>query len=483
MIHTSYKSKIQYKLDFEELVAKVSSDFVAFKDISGSIGDALGIIGQFTGASRAYVFEFDPNTRNMSNTFEWCGEGIEPEIDHLKELPISMFPWWVDQLTQNKVISIDDVSRMAPEAQAEKEILEVQGIKSVLVLPLFVRNELYGFIGFDDVEETGLWPMEDLTLLKITAEIFSNAFERLFAENELKQTNEELSKALEQLKIAQSQIIQQEQMVAIGQLAAGVAHEINNPLGYIISNSAVLRSDGKVILEYVQYFKRLKVALDEGCDIEQVQAIREEIRNFEEDNDIDNVIEDIIDLLDDVDNGLDRVAKIVKGLRIFSRIDSVDEKGLYDINEAVTNTLMVAGNELKYVTEIHIDLGQVPQIICVGSQINQVLLNVVLNASYAIRECERADKGNIWVKTYSDGFYIYCEIRDDGVGISEENQSKIFNAFFTTKPVGEGTGLGLSIAYDIIVNKHGGQIAIESQLRSGTNVKIALPIEDDKLQF
>lgn len=465
--------KMIRKLDFEQLIALISSRFISVSDVSEAIRLSLKDIGVFSHSSRAYVFEFNSDNTLMDNTFEWCQKGIEPEIDNLKGIPIETFPWWISKLKKGEIIEINDVSKLTIEAAAEKEILEMQSIKSILVLPIMLHQELKGFVGFDNVISTGSWDTDDLTLLKVTGEIISHAFERLKAETDLINYNNELEAALNQLKIAESQIIQQEQLVGIGQLAAGVAHEINNPLGYILSNIGMLKQN---IGEITQLYKAYDILYAHKDDLDQFKNALYEIEMLKQNYALDEIVDDLEALLEDMEEGLQRVSKIVNGLRFFSHVDPTEEYCLYDLNEGIENTLLVANKEVKQMVVVDKRLNAIPLITCVGNQINQVLLNIVLNSTYAIKHNNHNDVGFLSIETESDNEYVYCKISDNGGGINEAIEKKIFTPFFTTKPVGAGAGLGLSIAYDIVVNKHKGKIDVINDYGKGTTFNITLPI-------
>ena len=182
-------------------------------------------------------------------------------------------------------------------------------------------------------------------------------------------------------------------------------------------------------------------------------------------------------LLQETKDGLRRVRDIVLALRLFSREDQQGRMGEYNLNEGLQNTLVVSRNELKYVAEIKQELREIPVIEAIGGQINQVLLNILVNAAYAVKEKNDGRAGLIAIETSSDERYVYCSIRDNGIGMPARVRQDIFNPFFTTKPIGEGTGLGLSISYDIIVNKHHGRIWCESEEGQGTIFTIKLPIK------
>ncbi|MCK5283239.1 MAG: DUF835 domain-containing protein [Nanoarchaeota archaeon] len=180
------------KLEFEKTIAAISSRFVCVSDINGAINISLAEIGRLNGACRAYLFLFKEDEKTMDNTHEWCAEGVSPQIDNLQNLPTSMVPWWMKKLNNGEVIHVEDVSKLPLEAKAEKEILEAQDIKSLLVLPLYTGSRLAGFIGFDNVFESGRWSEDDLALLRISAEIIGNALVRRKAEEELKSSRDQL---------------------------------------------------------------------------------------------------------------------------------------------------------------------------------------------------------------------------------------------------------------------------------------------------
>jgi len=295
-------------------------------------------------------------------------------------------------------------------------------------------------------------------------------------QEKLERNNIELQHALEELKVAQNQLIQQEKLAGIGQLAAGVAHEINNPLGFVMSNFETLK----------KYFGKYKKALDlyeelrnEINDL-KIESLGSKILNIDELEQRENlnfVTEDAEDLFRDTNEGLERIGKIITSLRLFSHIDQQNERDEYDLNEGIHNTLIVAHNEIKYCASVTENLQNVPTIYANGGQINQVLLNIIVNAAHAIKSKNSNEMGLIKISSSCDDKFIYCSIEDNGIGISEDHLNKIFDPFYTTKSVGKGTGLGLSISYDIIVNKHGGEISVKSKYGIGTKFTIKLPLK------
>jgi len=258
-------------------------------------------------------------------------------------------------------------------------------------------------------------------------------------------------------------------------LAAGVAHEMNTPVGFVACNFETLDNYMKKIRRLLEAYDGLaqKVrTLGPGETMQAVQsldALKAEIR-------LDFILKDLDCLFEDSREGLERVTDIIRNLRDFARADRTADLAPHNINDGLKATLTVARNEIKYDAEVETDLGELPQIVCNPGQLNQVFLNLLINAVQAIRSQQREGKGTIRVRTYATETDVICEIEDDGPGIAPANLRKIFDPFFTTKPPGKGTGLGLSVSYDIIVNKHHGHISVESEENRGTKFTIRLPV-------
>ncbi|HMK61127.1 MAG TPA: ATP-binding protein [Dissulfurispiraceae bacterium] len=275
----------------------------------------------------------------------------------------------------------------------------------------------------------------------------------------------ELEKAYNDLKMVQSQVLQQEKMASIGQLAAGVAHEINNPIGFIISNLGTLRKYMDKISEY-EAFQSTEVA---GC-INRLgdQSLVNKIAEKRKDLKIDYIEKDLSNLISESLEGADRVKKIVQDLKSFSHVDEFDFKTA-DINSGLDSTINIVWNELKYKVTLAKEYGEIPLTLCNLGQLNQVFMNLLVNAAQSIDR-----SGEIKVKTWHNDGFINISISDTGCGIPEEIQKRIFEPFFTTKEVGKGTGLGLSIAYDI-VRKHHGEITVSSAIGKGTTFTMRIP--------
>lgn len=266
-----------------------------------------------------------------------------------------------------------------------------------------------------------------------------------------------------QLKDSQARIIQQEKMASIGQLAAGVAHEINNPMGYITSN---MNSLWKYAEKLAQFIEIQEQAIERCADDATKAAIVDLKRQIK----LDFVMKDFRDLILESLEGSKRVSKIVQDLKSFSRAEG-NEAIPADLNECIQSTLNVVRNEIKYVAELELHLGDIPPVLCRPQQISQVVMNLLMNAAHAI-----TGKGVITVTTKQAGDLVEISVADTGSGIAPENMHKIFEPFFTTKEAGKGTGLGLAISADI-VRKHGGELLVQSEVGKGTTFTVRLPLE------
>ncbi|HUU19921.1 MAG TPA: ATP-binding protein [Sedimentisphaerales bacterium] len=318
-----------------------------------------------------------------------------------------------------------------------------------------------------------------LTDLKKTTTSIDNLnreiIDRKKAEESVRLACEELEKSNKELKEMQSQLVQSEKLASIGQLAAGVAHEMNTPVGFVASNFETLENYMKKIKELLQMYGELLGEI-EASDKTELLDKANTISKSQNDMKIDFILKDLPGLFNDSREGIDRVTSIVQNLRDFSRIDQSGNLDEYNINDGIKATLIVAQNEIKYDADVKTELSELPLIFCNAGQINQVLLNILINAAQAIKSHERDNKGTITIKTYVTDDDVVCEISDDGPGIEPDKLPKIFDPFFTTKPVGKGTGLGLSVSYDIIVIKHNGKLIADSSVDGGTKFTIKLPL-------
>lgn len=297
----------------------------------------------------------------------------------------------------------------------------------------------------------------------------------LLALEHIDKTNEMLEETVKQrtkeLEAAQSHLIQSEKMASIGNLAAGVAHEINNPIGFIASNINTLK-------EYISVYGKFSAAVDKlkkdvlPFNIKEVSLAVENLEKIQKDLNFDFVNDDIQKLVEESIGGVQRIARIVNDLKNFSRVHE-DERNEVFVEDIVEGILGIALNQIRFKADVVKQYGRCSRVTCNEQSLGQVFLNLIINAAQAIVE-----KGEIIIKTYEQGGFVCVDIQDNGQGIPQENLRNIFNPFFTTKPVGQGTGLGLSISYEII-QKHGGDISVVSEVGKGTTFTVKLPVSKE----
>ncbi|MBA4386182.1 MAG: histidine kinase, partial [Anaerolinea sp.] len=281
--------------------------------------------------------------------------------------------------------------------------------------------------------------------------------------------------------VSQSELLEQQnrqaqKLEAIGSLAAGVAHEINTPTQYVGNNLLFIKKEFDSIIQLLG--KNQQLLNQAQTDVSVVKLI-EELHQEEIDADLSYLTAEIPRAIDESLEGIARVTKIVQAIKEFSH-PSMDEKTPVDLNRAIDTTITVSRNEWKYVADLvpHYD-EKLPTVICSPGEINQVILNLITNAAHAIKEqIEKGvyTKGLIEIFTFAKEKYVEIHVKDNGGGIPAEYREKVFNPFFTTKPVGMGTGQGLSISYKVIVNKHNGVLVFDTDLGKGTTFKITLPL-------
>ncbi|MDO8812587.1 MAG: PAS domain S-box protein [Gallionella sp.] len=282
-------------------------------------------------------------------------------------------------------------------------------------------------------------------------------------ENELCKYVEELRTINQQLNDTQNLLLQSDKMASVGQLAAGVAHEINNPIGYVGSNLCSLDGYLKDLFEVVAAYEEIENTVADSAALARVKAVKNKV-------DLDFLKEDVLSLMSESQEGIIRVKKIVQDLKDFSRVDSGDEWHRADLHKGLDSTLNVASNEIKYKADVKKEYGDIPEVECLLSQLNQVFMNLLVNAAHAIEE-----RGTITLRTGQQGDEVWVEVTDTGKGIAPEHINKIFDPFFTTKPVGKGPGLRLSLSFGII-QKHHGRIEVSSEVGKGASFKVWLPV-------
>ncbi len=289
-------------------------------------------------------------------------------------------------------------------------------------------------------------------------------------EQQMRAGTAELEKAYSQLKSSQLALVQSEKMASLGQMVAGVAHEINTPLGYVQNNVAI----GQELFSQMQtmiagYERLVDSLLDEQAGEEQIAEQMHMVAAMRNDVNAQEMLGEMHGLMADSLYGIGQISELVLNLKNFSRMDAAATDAV-NLNDCIESALNIGRNVLKNKVEVVKELGTLPQFTCAPSQLNQVFLNLFTNAAQAMREL-----GQLHIRTWTDDGAIHISVADNGKGIPQENLSRIFDPFFTTKPVGEGTGLGLAITHQII-QQHGGEISVESRIGEGTRFHIRLPV-------
>ncbi|MBM2837738.1 MAG: Response regulator [Deltaproteobacteria bacterium] len=359
--------------------------------------------------------------------------------------------------------------------------------RSMIAVPLLVKDKSVGVIEvinkvigslFDKVDEDTLVTMagqiavavdnakmaEDLKRSKEQIEGYSKNLEEMV----YKRTGE-LQKINMELKAAQAQLLQTEKLSSLGQLAAGIAHEINNPIGFINSNLRTMGEYREDLMRLIEKYEALANNI-KSSNNDLLSSMVDDLADTKMEIRFDFIMSDFSKLIQESRDGAFRVYKIVRDLRGFARADDAERK-FVDIHASLDSTLNIVWNELKYKADVIMDYGDIPEVECLPTQLNQVFMNILVNAAHSIK-----NRGKITIKTYSEGERVFVEISDTGAGIPEGNLTKIFDPFFTTKEPGKGTGLGLSIVYGII-KKHNGEIKVKSKLGEGTTFIIELPVK------
>jgi hemerythrin-like metal-binding protein len=377
--------------------------------------------------------------------------------------------WLVQHILGSDKRMAQEIRALEAGASHEQAVRQANQVMSqsanVLIEAL---NEMYGKLGdktLEVMQKNQELEAEHDTLRVLNEELETRVAQRTADTERLMGTlltnNVALLKMNEELESAQSQLLQSEKMASLGQLAAGVAHEINNPVGFVNSNLGTL---GKYMTSMFKVIAAYEAVQASGEDIRFTRVI-----NLKNEIDFLYLVEDIPNLLKESQEGLLRVKRIVQNLKDFSHVDESNWQ-YANIEQGIDSTLNVVSNELKYKAEVVREFAGLPEVECLPSQLNQVFMNLLINAAQAIE-----NKGTISVRTGVAGEDIWVEVEDTGQGISPEHVSRIFDPFFTTKPVGKGTGLGLSLSYGIVL-KHHGRIEVKSEMGKGSVFRVWLPL-------
>ena len=444
-------------------------------DFDERINSVLSLIGSHIDVSRVYIFMDSPDGLTTSNTYEWCNQGIIPQIDELQGIPYEIIPNWRRLMeTEGRVFS-ENISTLPEDLRA---ILEPQEIKSLLVYPLLMDRVIRGFIGFDENIQIRHWKNRELELLRTICGIIANSYFAELMDRQIREYSDllekkveertyELEKSLKELNRAQNQLIQQERMASLGQMAAGVAHEINNPTGFVLSNIQTLSEYNAVYNSLLLHYKRIASEKDE----KERDRLCEEVTRKKKDEDFAFIQQDIGNLLKESEEGVRRISKIVKGLQTFAK-EKYDKKTDVDLSATIESALHIVWNKLKNRIYVNKMIDPLPAVYGSEHQLYQVFVNLFLNAADAIK-----DRGTITIRgsRTADNSEILIEIEDSGSGISGQHKERVFEPFYSTKDVNQGIGLGLAVAHGIM-KAHNGRINIKDIQSKGSCFQLHFPL-------
>jgi signal transduction histidine kinase len=424
---------------------------------------------QMTRARYGAIVTFDKN----GNLSQFIAEGMSTEdIARMGQSPVGK--GLLREIYKScKPVRVDNIAT-APDAcgfpPGHPQMKTLIGVPlragDVMKGVLYLADKRFGTLfGADDEQLLATcFDEDDEVLLKLLGDYLAHTMERIDLMILLKKEKIEQQELIEKLHNAQNQLLQSDKMASIGQLAAGVAHEINNPIGYVNSNLGALGKYHQDIFAMLEAYEQTESILAADPDTAaRIKALREKL-------DIDFLKNDVAALMKESEEGITRVKKIVQDLKDFSHVEE-SEWLWVDLHKGLESTLNVVRNEIKYKAEVVKQYGELPEIECLSSQLNQVFMNMLVNAAHAIE-----NNGTITIRTGVQGEEVWVEFSDSGKGIPPENLKRIFEPFFTTKPVGKGTGLGLSLSYNII-QKHHGRVEVASEVGKGTTFRILLPVK------
>ncbi len=412
---------------------------------------------RLTGSVIGFLFFIDKDQNSLllqavsTNTFENMCKAEETG----QHYPLNQAGVWGDALREKRAIIHNDY----PALKHRKGMpVGYAAVKRELVVPVNRDGKIVAIMAVGNKQS--MYDDNDIRYIELIANHTWDIVAKKIAEAEKQTLAAQLQQAMK--------------MEMIGQLAAGIAHEINNPLNFITLNAHTILEDFNDLDAFVDQYRQI---IEKA---EQFPSVSEEIgllREKERTTDIDELLKSIPEALEKLQNGIERISAITHSMRSYSFKNGSEQLFLFDLNKAINEALVIAKHEYNHIATIALTLEELPQLYCDPAKISQVILNLIINSSHAIKSQNRSSPGKIEIKTWVSEGSISCSITDDGPGIPETVKGRIFEPFFTTKEPGKGTGLGLSICYDIIVNKHRGSLSAVSLPEGGTTFIFTVPVQ------
>ncbi|BAY74300.1 serine/threonine protein kinase with two-component sensor domain [Nostoc linckia NIES-25] len=472
-----YSQSLERLLKGQELLYEVVWDIRRSLDVNTIFTVVTQRVRQILDADRVSIYEFDLTSKY--NEGQVVAEDVLPEFPCALQAKVKDHCFgelYAEYYRQGRVYALCNLAETEVK-DCYREVLERFEVKANLAAPILWRGDLWGLLCIHQCRQPRNWSVEDIQFTKQIAAQLSVALEQANLLSQMHEQTTQLEQALHNLQETQLQMVQSEKMSALGNLVAGVAHEINNPVGFISGNL----NEAKVTIE----------DLIAHLNLYRHRAPETEISDHAEEIDLDYLIADLPKIIDSMKLGCDRIKSISTSLRTFSRADR-DYQVSANIHEGIDSTILILkhrlkANEFRPAIEVVTNYGNIPAIECFPGQLNQVFMNILANAIDALEEANqkrtfediKAHPNQIEIQTQLDesGKQVVIQIRDNGVGMPDEVKRRIFDHLFTTKTVGKGTGLGLAIAHQIVVEKHHGAIAVNSTLGQGTEFVITLRVK------
>ncbi|MCT7991221.1 PAS domain S-box protein [Laspinema olomoucense] len=468
------EAQLREKVEREELLNRLTSQIRNSLDLDRILETVVSELQRVLNLDRCYFLWHQTEPISVWSCIQ---EAKRPTLDRfLGEYPIPENSFLYRRLIEGEIVWCDDLAQ-SPDLDWHTVYLEY-GFRAILLVPLRKSNGKLGVICCANSGETRPWKLSEIHLLEAVRDCMEIAIFQAELYKEATARSQELEQTLKKLQKTQTQLIQSEKMAGLGQLVAGIAHEINNPVSFIFGNIIHARDYLSDLLAVVELYDQ------------HYPNPGPEILDKANEVDLEFLKEDFSKLLDSMEQGAIRIREIVTSLRTFSRYDEAALKDV-DIHSGIESSLMILKNRLdsqgnRPEIELIRNYGTLPMVECFASELNQVFINILTNAIDAIdeaysRQSNRQEPGKIWIQTQVlPGDRIAIQIKDNGCGISEDSLARLFDPFFTTKPIGKGTGLGLATSYQIAVDRHKGGLQCTSTPGIGSEFTIELPIHQDQ---